>query len=211
MITSINQQNINYKGIKLSKINDRKDVLKNKFKILSSQDIFAPIINVKLPESKLEKTALIEVLQNRLKIEKLTKLKNKYLSMSADYDLYKELREINPNSKECIELKKALDKGSTKIKDYLRLLEHKIKIETKKHEKELNYFDNLKNLEEEYFEKGILREEELEKFYNNVQKNGINTENSLSTRDLLEIVEKNSPTKKNLFTIIKEKVTEIVK
>ena len=76
MITSINQQNINYKGIKLSKIGDRKDVLKNKFKILSSQDIFAPIINIKLPESKLQKTALIEVLQNRLKIEKLTKLKN---------------------------------------------------------------------------------------------------------------------------------------
>ena len=40
------------------------DVAKNQMKILLSQDIWAPKLKVKMPESQLEKETLLEILEN---------------------------------------------------------------------------------------------------------------------------------------------------
>ena len=45
-------------------------------KILLSQDIWAPKLKVKMPESQLEKETLLEILENRLKLDKYVRLFN---------------------------------------------------------------------------------------------------------------------------------------
>lgn len=59
------------------------EVLKNQLKILLTQDIWAEKLKVKMPETPLEKEVLLEVLQNRLKLDRFSRLTNEKLKIKT--------------------------------------------------------------------------------------------------------------------------------
>ena len=52
------------------------EVARNQMRIFLTQDIWAPKLKVKMPESQLEKETLLEILENRLKLDKYVRLFN---------------------------------------------------------------------------------------------------------------------------------------
>ena len=49
------------------------EIVKNQFKVLLSQDIWAYRLAVKMPESEVEKEALLELLEHRAQLERFTR------------------------------------------------------------------------------------------------------------------------------------------
>ena len=52
------------------------EILRNQLKVLLTQDIWAQNLKVKAPETALEKEVLLEILQNRLRLDRFARLSN---------------------------------------------------------------------------------------------------------------------------------------
>lgn len=163
-------------------------VAKNQMKILLAQDIWAPKLKVRMPESPLEKETVLEMLKQRLYLDRLARLTNERFEIMANVARYNELTSTNPNSEERTELGKELDKKGN-LESYFGTINKQIASEKVKHRPAMEYFEDIAKLEDEYLSKKLLTEGKMTKFYQQVMKNNINKDNQYSTKELIEIIE----------------------
>lgn len=169
----------NFRGI------EKAEVAKNQMRILVAQDIWAPRLKVKLPESQLEKEALLEVLEQRLKLDKYVRLKNDRLAIFAKLDEIDELSVENPKSPKVLALKNELAKRGN-IDAVLLTINRQLEQEEKRNKSAFDYFENLDKTMEEYLDKKLIKYNQIEKFWHQVRKNDINAEGKLNTSELIE-------------------------
>lgn len=198
-INPINVQNNNIvreiKNPILFKAGPKPAMAKNQMKILLSQDIWAPKLNVRMPESPLEKETILEILKQRLYLDKFARLTNERFSTIGNVIRYNELAQTNPNSEEKIELGKELDKKGN-LESYFNTMNKQIAEEKKRHKPAMEYFEDITKLEDEYLSKKLLTEGKMAKFYHQIIKNNINKDGQYSTKELIEIIESGKiPTK----------------
>ncbi len=168
------------------------EVLKNQLRILLTQDIFAPNLKVKMPETPLEKEVLLEVLHHREQLDRLTRLTNDRMQLKTSILHLNRLSEENPSHPELPELAKKLEQRGN-LETVFNTLEKSIEMEKKKHKPSIEYFENLIKLEDEYIEKGLIKPSAMEKFMHKIRKNNINPEGNTSTKRIIEIVSGESP------------------
>ncbi len=160
----------------------------NQYKILLTQDIFSNSLKVKLPETDVEKKALLEVLRHRLHLDYLTELTNKRFKLMAKIEEATNLSKENPSSSELKEIQTEFGKLGD-LKTVLSSYNSKISSEIQKHEESLEYFKDIEKLEEEYREKKLVKNSMMAKFWDKIVKNNINPDGELSTKELIDIVQ----------------------
>lgn len=176
-----NVDSVSFTGLKPNLIK------KNQFKLLLSQDIWAYRLAVKMPESDIEKEALLELLEHRAHLERYTRLQNEKGEILIKLAHAEQLAATNPQSPELQEILKWLDnKGN--LDATMNTLNKQIAQEIKKNKPAFDYFEALKKLEEEYLEKKLVKEQQLEKYWHKIKKGNINADGRYSTRDLIEII-----------------------
>lgn len=165
------------------------EVLKNKWLITASQDIFAPKLAMRLPENAVEKEAFLELLTMRKPLDKYIRCKNEKFSIISDLSYAQKLAAENPDSPELAEIRAKLSKKGN-IEAVLKTLDKNIETESKKNKKSLEYFKRLAELEEEYNERGLLKYSKSEKEWKKIinPKNNINKDENYSTQDLYDII-----------------------
>ena len=212
----IKRSSINFKG------GQRLDVAKNQMRILLSQDIWAPKLGVKMPESILEKEALLELLEKRVKLDRLARLTNERFKIRTKLSEYKELAEINPNSPMIPILLNELKKYGN-LDSVLKTLDKQIQLEEKKNPDAIKYFEELAKTEEEYLAKKLVRSNQLDTFWYKVRKNNLNSGNNFTTTELIEIIKsgkaepvvKKAPThifsRKELESVIEKEYEQLLR
>ena len=163
------------------------EIIKNQFKILLSQDIWATKLAVKMPESDLEREALLELLEHRAKLDRYTRLRNEKLEIITQLAHAERLLENSPNSPELAAVMKELEKRGN-LDSVLNTMEKQIEKEAKRNKPALDYFDGLAKLEEEYLAKKLVKGSQIEKFWHKIKKGNINADGQYSTPQLIEIV-----------------------
>lgn len=162
-------------------------IARNRFKILLTQDIWAPRLKVKMPETSLEKEVLLEVLGNRLKLDRFTILSKERFATKADVIIYNNLLEKDPKNPEISEIEERLDKKGNLVK-YIRILSEQINKELKQNREAMNYFKNIEHMEEDYLKSKLLKESKIGNFFTQIQQNNINPDGKYTTEELIEIV-----------------------
>ena len=84
------------------------EIIKNQLKILLTQDIWEPKLKVKMPDSKEEKEVLLEVLKNRAKLDRFTRLSNEKANLKIKLLEIDSLSQEAPASPRLQELKNEL-------------------------------------------------------------------------------------------------------
>ena len=165
-------------------------VVRNQLKILLTQDIWAPRLKVKMPETPLEKEVLLEVLRNRLKLDTFTRLSNERFATKADVIIYNDLLEKEPENPEISEIKKRLDAIGDipgRIKTLSREMNKELKVEENRNA--MNYFKNIAQMEEDYLNTKRIKESKIEKFFTQIQKHNINPDGRYTTEELIRFIE----------------------
>ena len=152
-----------------------------------TQDIWAPRLKVKMPETSLEKEVLLEVLGNRLKLDRFTNLSKERFATKADVIIYNNLLEKDPKNPEISEIEERLDKKGNLVK-YIRILSEQINKELKQNREAMNYFKNIEHMEEDYLKSKLLKESKIGNFFTQIQQNNINPDGKYTTEELIEIV-----------------------
>ena len=171
----------------ISKGGPNPEILKNQLKIMLSQDIWAVKLPVKMPETALEKEALLEILNNRMKLDRFTRLNNTKAALIAKICHANSLLEKDPENNELPELLEEI-KNKGNLESVFKTLDKNIKLEAAKNKPALDYFKNLEKLEEEYLQKKIINPSRLNKFWFQIKKNNINADEKYSTEELIEII-----------------------
>lgn len=164
------------------------ETARNQMKIMLSQDCWAHKLKVRKPESALEKEVLLEILKNRLQLDRFTRLTNELFRTKASIILYNALFEKEPKSPECEELGKELDRKGNLI-SYLNTLDKQIELEKRKNKQALDYFNNIDEVKDVYLAKKLVKDGKLWRFYDNIVKNNINKDEQYSTQELIDIIE----------------------
>ncbi|MBO5738041.1 hypothetical protein J6R97_01730 [bacterium] len=188
MNISLNHANINLKGATQSTLNRSQEIAKNRMKILLTQDIWEKKLDIRLPESQLEFETLMEILCHRVKLDRYARYKNDKLETKGVIELYDKLITTTPESQKCKELKEFLDKKGNLDVFFDKINKH-IRYEKKSKRKSLKYFKELIKLEEDYLEKGLITEKEMDDFYKSIKDKNINSEKKYTTKKLIEILE----------------------
>lgn len=177
----------------------RPEILRNQTKILLSQDVFAPKMKIKMPETALEKEVLLEILEQRLKLDKYVRLTNEKANINSELTQIEELYEQDINSKEADERISLLEKKGN-IDSVLKTLNKQIEQEEKRNQSAINYFKEIARLREEYVDKKLIKYPQMEKIWYQIVKNNINSEEKYSTAELIEIIKtgKNIEVKKSV-------------
>ncbi len=163
------------------------EIKKNQYKIMLTQDIWAPRLSVKMPENKIEKEALLEVLEQRQKLDRYARLNNERADIIIQLSLRDDLMEQDPSNPEIHTINQNLAKRGN-INSVLNTLKSQIESEAKRNKPAIEYFENLAKLEDEYFSRKLMKEEKLDKYWHQVKKNNINKDGNYSTKELIEIV-----------------------
>lgn len=161
-------------------------VLENKAKILASLDIMSKSPKIKMPNSDIEKKAVLEVLGQRLKLNKYIKLKADERSIQSKIN---EINELIDNSK-FVEAKAMLDNLDKQgnIDSILKTIRKQIEQEEKRNQPAIKYFEDLNNLMQEYLDKKLINYNQLDSAWHQIRKNDINSNGNLSPAELIEIV-----------------------
>ena len=165
------------------------EVLKNQLRILLSQDIWAEKLNVKMPETEMEKEVLLEILRQRIPLDKFARLSNEKARITWNVNFLRELLEKDPMNPQisviCQELKKYGDLTKT-----IETICKKLHFEQKKNKAALEYFKALQKLEDEYISSKLIKNHALAQFWAQVKKHNINAEQKFSTEELIDIISK---------------------
>jgi hypothetical protein len=188
MNISSNHANINLKGVTQSTLSHSQEIAKNKMRILLTQNIWEKRLDIRLPESQLEFETLMEILCNRVKIERYVRYKNDKLATIGALEEYNKLLTTDPESKEFNELKKFLDEKGD-LDTYFNKINNQFRHDEKIKKKPLKYFKELAKLEEEYLEKELITEKEIEDFYKSIIDKNINSEKKFTTKNLIKILQ----------------------
>ena len=163
------------------------EVLKNQLRIYLTQDIWAEKLNVKMPESPLEKEVLLEILNNRLKLDRFVRLSNEKLKIKTLISRINRLLEQDPSNPELPELTKKLEnKGN--LETVFKNIDKNIEFESKKNKPALDYFEKISEKEEEYLNKHLVKTSAMDKFWHKIKKQDINAEKKYSVKELIDIV-----------------------
>ena len=179
------------------------EVLRNQYKILLTQDIWAEKLAVKMPETPIEKEVLLEILTQRKKLDRFTRLTNEKARIKFNLEYLSFLSQNEPNSPKIVELKQELSKKGNLIST-VGTLDKNIELEASKNRQAIEYFDNINRLEEEYEATHNIKTNTMSKFWAQIRKNNINKDNKFSTQELIDIVSED----KNLTS---EQKVEVVK
>lgn len=163
------------------------EMLKNQLRILLTQDIWAEKLSVKMPETRLEKEVLLEVLQNRLKLDRFARLSNERATIKGDISYLNDLLEKDPLNPNIPKLRQELVRRGN-IESVLKTLDKQIDMEGKKNKPALDYFKNIEKIEEEYIDKRLVRFPQMEKFWFKIKRNNINKNGQYSTKELIDII-----------------------
>ncbi|GEM_PF-1560071 len=177
--------NVSFSGLK-----PKPEILKERLKIMLTQDIWAEKLSVKMPENDLEKDALLEILNMRRKLDRFTRLSNEKFRLLSDMKYFLDLAEKEPNNPEVKVLAEKLAKRGN-LDAVLATLNKNIELEASKNKPAIEYFKNIAQMEEIYFSNKFVKTNELEKFLAQIRKNNINKEKNYTTQDLIDIVSGN--------------------
>lgn len=86
------------------------EILRNQLKVLLTQDIWAQNLKVKAPETALEKEVLLEILQNRLRLDRFARLSNQRFKLRTQSSHLNSLLKNNPNHPDIPRLTEELKK-----------------------------------------------------------------------------------------------------
>ena len=176
-----NQWNITYKG------GPKPEVLRNKYKILLSQDIWAEKLAVKMPETELEKSVLLEILTHRKALDRFTRLKNERTRINANLNYLELLLKKDPKNPQVEIIRQDLLKKGNLV-SAMSTLDKNIELEAKKNKPALDYFRDIDKIQQEYEENHLIRNNELSKTFLQIRKNNLNAEGQYSTQELIDIV-----------------------
>ena len=165
----------------------RPEIIRNQFKILLSQDIWATKLAVRMPEGGLEKEALLELLEHRAKLDRFARLNNRRAEIITKISYAQHLSQTDPTNPELAKILAELDKLGN-IDSVLSTMEKQIQEEAVRNKPALDYFKNLEKLEEEYSARKLIRDGQLDKFWHKIVKGNINAEGQYSTPELIEII-----------------------
>lgn len=182
-ITNNQTQPTSFKNLAKTKIE------RNKLKILLTQDIWAPKLKVKMPESPLEKEVILEILKQRLKLDRFAQLSNEKFVTKGDIIIYNELAETEPDSERCKTLREKIEKKGH-LGKYFNNINREINIETKNNKDAMTYFNNIANIEDIYLERKFVTENKMNHYFAQINKNNINKDGNYSTEELIEIIER---------------------
>lgn len=178
---SYSQKSVNFKG------GPNQEILKNQLKILLTQDIWAEKLKVKMPETPLEKDVLLEILKNRLNLDRFTRLTNEKFRLKALLSHFNSLSEKNPSHPDLPQLRQEIEKRGN-LESVFKTLDKNIELERKKNQSAIDFFKDIEELEKEYLEKRLVKPSGMEKFWFKIKKQNINTDERYSTKELIDIV-----------------------
>ncbi len=163
------------------------EVLKNQLRIFLTQDIWAEKLNVKVPESPVEKEVLLEILKNRLKLDRFAKLSNEKATLKGNLSYMNDLLKNNPLDPDLPMLKQEITRKGN-INSVLKTLDKQIELERKKNESSWKYFKDIEKIEDEYIQKRLMKTQQMEKFWYKIMRNNINKNGEYSTQELIDII-----------------------
>ena len=161
-------------------------VLENKAKIINAIDIMSKNPMIKLPENDIEKKALLEVLEQRLKLNKYVRLREEAREIRSILQKANELIDAS-KIQEAKALLNELDKRGN-IDAILQTLDKRIELEEKKNTPALKYFEDLDKTMREYMDKKLINDNQIDKGWFQIKKNSINPDRTLSPEELIEII-----------------------
>ena len=162
-------------------------VLKNQLKIFLTQDIWAENLKVKMPETPVEKEVILEILQNRQKLDRFTRLSNEKAKLKSKISYINYLIDSDPLNTNLPKLRKEIENRGN-IETVFKTLDKQIELESKKNKPALEYFKEIEKLEDEYLDKHLMKPQKMEKFWYKIEKNNINRDNQYSTKELIDII-----------------------
>lgn len=184
------------------------EVARNQYKILLTQDIWAEKLKVKRPETPVEKEVLLEILQNRMKLDRFARLNNLLARLKTKVDFANNMIENDPDNPDLPELLREINKQGN-LDSVYKTLKKQIQMEATKHKPALDYFKNIDKLESEYLDKRLMKYSRLEKFWYQIEKNNLNPDGKYTTRDLIRIIsEENKPEPKQTAPLNKKQLLD---
>ncbi len=165
-----------------------KKIAENQYKILATTDIWAKDLKVMMPKNSVEKEALLEILRNRLKLDRLSRLISTKFIIMTKMSRFDKMSEQDPKSQETLKAAKDLSRYGN-LTSTLRTLERKIDLEKHKNKEACDYFKELLKIEDQYWDKHIMRPNMLTNYLKEVQKNNLNPNGKYSIPELIEMVE----------------------
>lgn len=176
-----NNSNISFNG------GIKQEILRNQLKVFLSQDIWAEKLAVKKPETPLEKEVLLEILQNRQKLDRFARLNNEKYRLINEVGYINTLLEKDPENKALpLLMQKLINKGN--LESVFRTLDKNIELEVKKNKPAFEYIKNLENLRDEYYSRHLVNDNKMTKVWYQIKKNNINVDNKYSTKELIDII-----------------------
>lgn len=148
------------------------DTLKNIYRILLSQDIWNTSLKVKRPDTPEEKAVLLEILNFRAQLERFTQLSHRKFEVMHD---------------------ESESMTSEKRSTTLNAIEKKIEEEKKRYKGAFEFFRELDAMEEAYIENKYVKIKGLDDFWNQIRANNVNSDNNLSVKEIIDII--NTPEK----------------
>ena len=98
------------------------EIQRNQLKILLTQDIWNTGLRVKMPETQLEKDVLLEILQQRLKLDRLARLCNERMKFKTLLIAINNLLKENPSHPDLEPMIKEVEKRRKKEKFLYNIL-----------------------------------------------------------------------------------------
>ena len=169
-----------------AKIVDPK-ILKNKFLILMTQDKWGEKLDIKMPESEIEKEALLEFLENRKALDGCVRLMNERGRILMHKNWLSHVKVKDPSNPFIKDSEQELAKRGN-IETVLKTLDKKIALAKAKNKQAADFFENLDKIEEEYISTKQVKNNELEKYWAQIRKNNINKEHKYTTQELIDII-----------------------
>lgn len=166
----------------------KEQLAKQRALCVASIDIYAKKPVIKMPENSIEKEALLEVLGQRLKLDRLIRLNYDKLAIRSQLSEIEDLSTNDPQNPRLAELKKGIEKRGN-ISSVLSTLSKQIELEEKRNQPAIRYFEELDKTFEELLDKKILKLNQIDKFWHQTVKNNINPNGKYSIAELIEIIE----------------------
>ena len=134
-----------------------------------------------------EREAVVEFLKNRKELDGYTRMTNERGRIVISKNILSHLLAKEPNSPLINQLREELAKKGN-IDSVLATLKKKIALAESKHKAAINYFRDLRKLEEVYEKNSLINDTDLNQFWYDVNKNNINKDGNLNTQELIDII-----------------------
>ena len=160
------------------------EIVRNRYRILLTQDIYSPSLKIKPPENETEKEVLLEVLRKRRDLDRFVELTNERF--------------------------KRITEGTGPINSY----DNEILLEMQKNKDSIDYFKSIEKLEEKYRKEKMIKNSKFNEFWKKIVKYNINKDETIPTKELIDIIENSSIrifSKKELLKLLPKKYESMLR